>query len=1271
MVRNRDGHLVRVCILIQTLVLSVFGCDSLPIDREDLAGAHGRKAVAVHFRDETPLSLLSISDVNDVSFPETVVSYGRWKHVSSAGPAESAIRSRLAASLDAVRRGFIHSNTPGAADNLRDVEDRLLALANNQLIITKIAIEGPATSVDILVKSLEVYFTVEVETLDLAGALTGRLTTENDASAIEQVGSGLTSDQADGISDKGIDTDWHPLGGTITWSENGANSGFLLKFWFDERALDHYASNLDAYEIGFVVPKSCYTTDGVTSEYHSNLDMDSDDKLNLCSYIDKFNSIPFLDDSTKLNVAVGTGYAAQLKPGFGYYAWYPMKRKQGDCVIENAALRVNSQPSISSTPGSLLPPCWRGAASIFSRSLSSGNNYFISETYPVDIPADDPSNTIQYFPGRLPSDTEIQWARNLCALPNDASWSEGVVPDCVPHVEVSPSAIVAGSGDSIFETGSGFNPFGQPYCKAKNAWGTQGFSVSSNQDGMFEKIYTPGAGAGLGKYDFWCIDDATLRESNHVEFTLLAPGCSGPLSKACGNCGTQYRTCDNGSLSTWGVCEDQGVCFPGTSQVCSSGGLSGSKTCSSSCSWGACETSADGGTCPGATGWAVVKVTGSDALWAVEKQCAHRIWSLPSFQALGSPLTVGITQSKFDGCYEICRSIDGDDDPLLKTPDKSAIYMFVGGVVRGFADPEAYCACSGVWCGDTPDYSPVFHFATYELLDLLGPKTETFCAPGSETPCGQGGSSLCSSECEWDDCLGQTCPDQLSEPCGNCGYKYRTCNNGVVSGWGPCQGEGPCSPIETRGCPGGGIQNCSASCSWEPCDCVPNCQGRVCGDNGCGNTCGTCGTGTTCNASGQCVCSNDCTSSGAKECVDSTHYRTCGYYDADGCLEWSATLSCTAGTTCSGGTCACTPNCTGKSCGDDGCGGSCGTCGIGTTCNSSWQCIANFCAVTYPNGCKPFKVTVPSGTPVSTIWWWNDSDSQPLIAQTFVGSSGGVFDSPVGACAATVDYPGRWDSWTAGTFPSGAPSGSCVLCSTGKTVSFCGLPKGDSAWGCAYNGDCKTCFSNCAGKACGGDGCGGTCGTCAAGTTCNTSGQCESVGCLDQVKAGKVACVDPNGRIYISHKTMSLLGQVISDQDIASGKWVLPLWFELAIPPGQSNWWLLMPLALKETGVSYAQLPALPTGLCAQQTGVHRHPYRLGSLMLSGMDIHDPGIWASQSNVPGAYQDGLIAVLPDQTYQLPDPPYNSIAVANSASGYYPAGKAAHDDMYGTQLYCTP
>jgi hypothetical protein len=72
--------------------------------------------------------------------------------------------------------------------------------------------------------------------------------------------------------------------------------------------------------------------------------------------------------------------------------------------------------------------------------------------------------------------------------------------------------------------------------------------------------------------------------------------------------------------------------------------------------------------------------------------------------------------------------------------------------------------------------------------------------------------------------------------------------------------------------------------------CTPDCDGKVCGDDGCGGTCAPgCGTGETCNAQGLCD--------------------------------------------------ACQPDCAGKVCGDDGCGGQCQPgCGAGQTCNAQGQC---------------------------------------------------------------------------------------------------------------------------------------------------------------------------------------------------------------------------------------------------------------------------------------------------------------------------------------------
>jgi hypothetical protein len=61
--------------------------------------------------------------------------------------------------------------------------------------------------------------------------------------------------------------------------------------------------------------------------------------------------------------------------------------------------------------------------------------------------------------------------------------------------------------------------------------------------------------------------------------------CAGPASQGCGNCGTQTRTCDNGTWSDWGACGGEGECVPMSMQAC---GMGGNQTCTSACNWDVC-----------------------------------------------------------------------------------------------------------------------------------------------------------------------------------------------------------------------------------------------------------------------------------------------------------------------------------------------------------------------------------------------------------------------------------------------------------------------------------------------------------------------------------------------------------------------------------------------------------------------------------------------------------------------------------------------------------
>ncbi len=127
--------------------------------------------------------------------------------------------------------------------------------------------------------------------------------------------------------------------------------------------------------------------------------------------------------------------------------------------------------------------------------------------------------------------------------------------------------------------------------------------------------------------------------------------------------------------------------------------------------------------------------------------------------------------------------------------------------------------------------------------------------------------------------------------------------------------------------------------------CVPDCDGRSCGDDGCDGTCGTCGDGRVCGGGGSCLCEGGAVTCG-DACVDlRTDEANCG----------TCENACTAGEMCFAGECTtdtvCTPDCTGRTCGSDGCDGVCGDCGADNVCVEGGVCECSGDAVSCDGAC--------------------------------------------------------------------------------------------------------------------------------------------------------------------------------------------------------------------------------------------------------------------------------------------------------------------------------
>ncbi|MEC8023958.1 MAG: lamin tail domain-containing protein [Myxococcota bacterium] len=387
-----------------------------------------------------------------------------------------------------------------------------------------------------------------------------------------------------------------------------------------------------------------------------------------------------------------------------------------------------------------------------------------------------------------------------------------------------------------------------------------------------------------------------------------------------------------------------------------------------------------------------------------------------------------------------------------------------------------------------------------------GPNFCPVCNPSCDgKTCGDDGCGGTCGECAEDSiclpsgtCFSQPvlCADSVScaKQCVDTGGQVTPCldscapeDNAALDAfitWRQCI-EPICSVATSSSC----FDATSCSSLLEACvnPCTAVCEGKACGDDGCGGSCGTCDSGEQCTQDGQCdivTCSNDTScpagsqcdlASGICVCAPQCTGKTCG---DDGCggtcgvcplgsfcledgtcelLDCASDSQCPIGSNCVGGQCVCSPSCApGQQCGGDGCGGQCGQCPNGSICSSTGACIAQPADCSSAFFCTLDCLAIANGDTSSCY-----DQCQPLTGQS--------------------DYM-LWFNCIEPACQNAPNDLACISVepSCADLEALCTSPP---------------CTPNCAGKVCGDDGCGGLCGDCAPGTICSADGSvCDGAG---------------------------------------------------------------------------------------------------------------------------------------------------------------------------------
>lgn len=325
--------------------------------------------------------------------------------------------------------------------------------------------------------------------------------------------------------------------------------------------------------------------------------------------------------------------------------------------------------------------------------------------------------------------------------------------------------------------------------------------------------------------------------------------CIGPEEQACGNCGRQTRSCNDGEWSRWSTCQGEKECPAGTVGACSGG----TRACSDSCEWQAClecqpqqSETVSCGTCQEQT-----RTCSKNGKWSELSECTYTGACTPgdTQECTGGEQQCA-ANCQWGGCQQFeCEP--GDSEPVAcgncGVQTRTCLDNHTWGALgacegQGECSAGDFAACGGNSyheCSDTCTWgacNPVTCVpgtSDSEVCGTCGTRNRTCvkgewsafgnctnqgtCEPNDTQACGNQGTQTCNVSCQWSNCTGQVCDGSPVELCGNCGFRSRTCNNGTWSGFGTCTGERECLPGAMQSCGGQQSKTCGLDCYFGAC----------------------------------------------------------------------------------------------------------------------------------------------------------------------------------------------------------------------------------------------------------------------------------------------------------------------------------------------------------------------------------------------------------------------------------------------------------------------